>query len=163
MAAPSGPASVDDCWLRLTADAANAPARLHASAVAKYSAMADTPGRNKKLIRKAPHLKKYNLKKNNKGRWCWSAKVWLPTGALSPLLDNLPAGALQAYWYKDPQLAGEYMLYLNWACLLHHNTLKKVLRKEGLEVLYIRGITVADLKRSSADPTWEKLERVPLI
>lgn len=153
--------NVDDVYLRLVRDAPNAPARLHASAVAKYSAMAASPARNKKVKgRKSEHLLRYNFTKNNKGRWTWCAKVWLPPGVLSPVLDSLPPGALHACWSPRDSL-GEYMLYINFECVIHHKTLEKILRKEGLQICYIRGLTMADLK--SVWGLWEKLERKPLV
>lgn len=152
---------VDTVSARLSALGLPAAARAHASAVAKYSAQASTPGRNKRTLgRKAEHLLRFNFTKNNKGRWTWRAKVTLPAGSLSPCLDSLPPGALQAAWQRDS--LGEFMLYINFECLIHHNTLRKILGKEGLLVLYVRGLTVSKLRAALEDPSWERLERVKL-
>jgi len=147
---------VDEVYLRLRTVGVPAAERAHVSAVAKYAAMAATPGRNKKLLRRAEGpCFQYNGKKNNKGRWTWSAKVSLPPGARSPCLDALPPGALQAAWHKDS--LGEFMLYLNFEARVHHKTLEKILRKEGLLVIYIKGATVSTLRQALADPAWDRI------
>lgn len=82
---------------------------------------------------------------NNLGRYCWIAQLD-PVPATCEVLDFLLPGMKIACWSKSDN--GEYRLWMCFTVRVHHETLRGMLRNEGLTVLYITGCKYRDVLAS---------------
>lgn len=76
-------------------------------------------------------------KQNNRGRFCWRVKTLCP-------VEESVAG-LKWACQTGPDQTGEYMVYMVFEVLVHHNTVRKLLKKNNVQ--YISGVTQGECER----------------
>lgn len=107
--------------------------------------LAKQPTRSKPfpIYTKDGYTTKYAGKKNQLGRRTWMAVVGpVPKG--HEVLDYLPPGCSLATW-DAPGATGETCVWFAFPVLVHHQTLRKIIGKAGLEYVYIRGCTYKEV------------------
>lgn len=78
---------------------------------------------------------KYNYTRPNRGRYVWAAKT-------IGFLDYLPLEVSRLAVSKMDGF-GEWLMVFRFEAPIHHETLRKLLKKWQLEVIYIKGVTVS--------------------
>lgn len=87
---------------------------------------------------------KYAGKENQLGRRTWVATVGpVPTG--HEVLDFLPSGCSLATW-DPPGINGEIRVWFAFPVLVHHQTLRKLIGRAGLEYVYCHGCTYKEVQ-----------------
>lgn len=82
---------------------------------------------------------KYNYTRPNRGRYIWAVKS-------KGYLDYLP---VEVAWLAVSPMdyLGEHYMVMGFRTCVHHNTLRYILNKYKLEVLYIRGSTRNEMEK----------------
>lgn len=115
-------------------------------AVEHLRKLAEQPSRHLTipLFSKDGHVTKYGGKIPHLGRKTWKVLVGpVPKGY--EVLDNLPPGCTLATWGL-PDEKGETWIWLVFPVLVHQSTVGRIVRKQGLEVVYKQGCTYAEVK-----------------
>jgi len=123
-------------------------------ALNKLQVLAATPGRNAPWYSATGKWTVSTGKLNNRGRYTWQVQL----GSTPPgwaLLDYLPPGAKKACWTDEPN--GEHHLWIAFTVLVHHKSLERILKKEGLTVLYVNGCTGRELQKQYDVTNYNKL------
>lgn len=123
-------------------------------ALERLKRLAASPDRNAPWHSVSGNWTKNTGKLNNRGRYTWVAQLG-PVPPAWELLDYLPPGARKACWRLESN--GEYRLWIAFTVLVHHSSLRKLLSKEGLNVLYLNGCTYRELQANYDVTAYNKL------
>lgn len=135
---------------------ASAQALAHGAAKQRHHVMALSATRTRPFYNHSGKPFTYNGKLNNRGRWTWMVKVApIPKGF--EVLDYLPAGATRACWTTETN--GESMVWIQFAELVHHKTLEKIMHTMALTVMYVRGCKKVDIDNQFGVTGCNKLVR----
>lgn len=135
---------------------ASAQALAHGAAKQRHHVMAINMARTRPFLTASGKPFVYNGKVNNRGRWTWMVKV-APVPKGFEVLDYLPYGATRACWTTES--CGETMIWIQFAELVHHKTVEKILTSHALKVLYVRGCKKADVDNQFGVTGCNKLVR----
>lgn len=126
-------AAVDNVSVRL----GEARMALHRELVAKAKARYEKPA-----FRAYGPNAKYNGSHPAGGRYDWAVKTTDIVEVLIPECDYIVAMAA-------PDNLGEYMSFFHFSTRVHWQTMRKMLRKHGIGVLYVVGCTMDDSDRAA--------------